>query len=208
MPSGSEAVSARVGRYGSYAELARAEVLGRDYRVLMLARDSPVLVIAPHGGRIEDGTSEVALAIAASDHSVFCFEGLKPDGRNRELHITSHLFDHPDCLALAARSSLVLAVHGCRGDACIHLGGRDRDLVDALARELGIAGFNVEAASRRYPGLHPRNICNRGTRGAGAQLELTYDLRSAEHTPRIAQAVRTALDAQRIRQGPRSTGPS
>ena len=41
-------------KYGSYAELASFEVHGRDYRVRAIERrDSPVLIIAPHGGMIE-----------------------------------------------------------------------------------------------------------------------------------------------------------
>jgi phage replication-related protein YjqB (UPF0714/DUF867 family) len=42
-----------VGKYASYAELARNEVLGRDYRVRTIERPgSPVLIAAPHGGLI------------------------------------------------------------------------------------------------------------------------------------------------------------
>lgn len=197
MHSGSEPTR-RVGKYGSFAELARAEVQGRDYRVRVLARSSPVLIVAPHGGLIEDGTSELAEAIAQDDHSLFAFEGLKPEGRNRDLHITSHLFDHPQCLALAARCELVLAVHGCRGNSCIHVGGLDRALIGALTRALHAEGFTVEAHSHYYPGRHPRNICNRGLSGAGAQLELTYDLRHARFTAHVACAVRVAI-ALRIR---------
>lgn len=193
MGSGSEPTPRRVGKYGCFAELARAEVQDRDYRVRVLARDSSVLIVAPHGGLIEDGTSQLAEAIAQDDHNLFAFEGLKSVGSNRDLHITSHLFDHPQCLALAARSTLVLGVHGCRGDSCIHVGGLDRGFVHALASELAGAGFRVEADSRRYPGTHPRNICNRGPSGAGAQLELTYDLRQARLTAPIAAAVRTAI---------------
>src|SRR5262245_41650267 len=105
-------------KYATFAELARFEVSGTDYRVQAVARpDSPVVVIAPHGGSIEVGTSELACLIAGDDHSFFAFEGLKPLGRNRDLHITSHQFDHPECLAHVGRSAVVLAVHGCKGDA-------------------------------------------------------------------------------------------
>jgi phage replication-related protein YjqB (UPF0714/DUF867 family) len=195
MPSGSDTARPRVGKYASFAELARHEVHGEDYRVQVRLRSSPVLILAPHGGLIEDGTSELAHEIAGAEHSLFSFEGLKPDRLNRELHITSHLFDHPDCLELLGRSEVVLSVHGCRGDSCIHLGGLDRAFVTVLARELVAAGFPVEAASRRYPGLHPRNICNRGTRGAGAQLEVTFDLRREPFVHPIGRAVRSAIEA-------------
>ena len=30
---------------------------------------------------------------------------------------------------------------------------------------------------KRYPGVHPKNICNRGSRGEGLQIELSSELR-------------------------------
>ena len=68
-------------KYGSYAELARYEVQGRDYRVRASERPhSPLLIVAPHGGMIEIGTSEIAHCVAGNEYSVFSFEGLKPYG--------------------------------------------------------------------------------------------------------------------------------
>jgi phage replication-related protein YjqB (UPF0714/DUF867 family) len=182
-------------KYGCFAELAAAERPGRDYRVRIGGPPgSDALIIAPHGGLIEAGTSELAELIAGEDHCLFCFEGLKPRDSNRDLHITSHRFDHPECLALASRANIVLSVHGCLGATRIHIGGLDTRLADELAGSLHTAGFPIEPASERYPGRHPLNICNRGLRGKGAQLEITYDLRAAvESRAAIARAVRGAL---------------
>jgi phage replication-related protein YjqB (UPF0714/DUF867 family) len=182
-------------KYGCFAELAAAERLGRDYQVRSGGpAESDVLIIAPHGGLIEAGTSEIAELIAGEDHRLFCFEGLKARGSNRDLHITSHRFDHPECVALASRANVVLCVHGCLGATRIHIGGLDTPLADELAGSLRTAGFAIEPASERYPGRHPLNICNRGLRGKGAQLEITYDLRAAvESRAAIARAVRSAL---------------
>jgi len=153
-----------------------------------------VLIVAPHGGLIEAGTSEIAELIAGNDFGLFSFEGLKPYGTNRELHITSHRFDHPVCLAMAARANVVLSVHGCLGHTRIHIGGLDTPLADALAESLRTAGFPIEPASERYPGRHPFNICNRGARGQGAQLEITHDLRASKPShAAIAYAVRSAI---------------
>jgi phage replication-related protein YjqB (UPF0714/DUF867 family) len=182
------------GKYGSFAELARHEIAGKDYRIAVLERmNASILVVAPHGGMIEAGTSQIAASIAADDCHLFMFEGLKPWGENRALHITSHRFDHPRCLELASRSALVLSVHGCLGESCIHVGGLDDELTGRLARELSSAGFNVEWPSARYPGRHPSNICNRGSSAKGAQLEITYDLRADGRHRAIARAVRAAL---------------
>ncbi|MGD0501819.1 MAG: poly-gamma-glutamate hydrolase family protein [Steroidobacteraceae bacterium] len=189
-------IRARTGKYGSFAELARHEIAGKDYRVEVVERvAASVLVVAPHGGMIEAGTSEIAASIAGGDFHLFNFEGLKPYGQNRTLHITSHRFDHPHCLALASHSQVVLSVHGCLGESCIHVGGLDEKLTDRLTAELSAAAFNVVSPSPRYPGRHPGNICNRGSSGKGAQLEITYDLRTSGRTEAIARAVRAALTA-------------
>jgi|HubBroStandDraft_1064217.scaffolds.fasta_scaffold265538_1 phage replication-related protein YjqB (UPF0714/DUF867 family) len=182
------------GKYGSFAELARHETAGKDYRIEVRERtNASLLVVAPHGGMIEAGTSPIAAWIAGEEFHLFSFEGLKPYGENRALHITSHRFDHPRCLELASRSTLVLSVHGCLGESRIHVGGLDEDLTGRLAAELSAAGFNVDWPSTRYPGRHPSNICNRGSSGKGAQLEITYDLRAAGRGMAIARAVRAAL---------------
>lgn len=181
-------------KYASFAELAARERVGQDYRIRVLEHvSSPVIVLAPHGGGIEVGTSELAEMIAGTDHSLFVFEGLKPYGGNRDLHITSHRFDHPRCLALTSSHDVTLAIHGCRGDSRIFLGGLDGDLTARLARHLSEAGLAASLDGHGYPGRHPLNICNRGARGRGAQLEITSDLRTGEARRVIAEAVRAAL---------------
>ena len=181
-------------KYGSFSELVRHAREDSDYRVVRIDRPgSPVIILAPHGGEIEVGTSEIAALIAGGEHSLFCFEGLSAGASSRDLHITSHRFDHPDCIALAARRRVVLAVHGCRGHAQVFVGGLDADLAACLTRHLALAGFDAVAANHAYPGTHPLNICNRGSRGRGAQLEITHDLRAAEHREAIASAVREAI---------------
>jgi phage replication-related protein YjqB (UPF0714/DUF867 family) len=183
-------------KYASFGELAEHEAQGRDFRVRRVERPgSRVVILAPHGGKIEEGTSEIAALIAGADHSLFCFEGLKSYGRNRDLHITSHQFDHPDCLDMAAGRDIVVSVHGCMGRSRIFVGGLDVDLSRQLASGLAAAGYVVISEGHRYPGRHPFNICNRGLRKKGAQLEITYDLRASEHHANIAGAVRAAIAA-------------
>jgi phage replication-related protein YjqB (UPF0714/DUF867 family) len=181
-------------KYASFAELASFEASGTDYRIHAVARpDSPVIVIAPHGGSIEVGTSELAGLIAGDDHSFFAFEGLKPYGGNRDLHITSHRFDHPQCLEWVGRCAVTLAVHGCIGEARIYVGGLDDELTALLTGHLSAAGFDTSADGHRYPGRNPLNICYRGARGRGAQIEVTKDLRDVPARTRIAGIVRHAL---------------
>ncbi len=183
-------------KYDSFAALeAGGEIADQDYNTTVHERpQSGVLIIAPHGGSIEIGTTELAQLIAGSDYSLFAFNGLKLRGRNRDLHITSHHFDHPECVALAARHAIVLGVHGCKGDSSqIYVGGLDDALAALLTARLEAAGLPVAAAGHKYPGRNPLNICNRGARARGAQLEFTADLRSPSERTRIAPLVRGAL---------------
>ena len=83
--------------YDSYADLAAGEAEGIHYRIRVIDRASPIAVVAPHGGRIEAGTSQTAALIAADIFSLYCFEGLVA---GRRLHITSARFDEPRALAL------------------------------------------------------------------------------------------------------------
>jgi phage replication-related protein YjqB (UPF0714/DUF867 family) len=183
-----------IDKYAGYAELAQSEVSGTDYRVVAVERpESPVVVLAPHGGAIEIGTSEIAERIAGDEHSLFSFEGLKPYGENRALHITSHRFDHPECLALVSRCKVALGIHGCRGESGIFIGGLDTELKELLDQRLASAGFRTVTEGHRYLGVNPLNICNRSARGRGAQLEFTRDLRDAPVRDKIAHVVRGAL---------------
>lgn len=152
-----------------------------------------MLVIAPHGGRIESGTDEIARAIAGRTFSWYTFLGLKGSG-NRDLHLGSSHFDEPRCLKLLAAHDWVLAIHGC-GDPgeAVFLGGLDQELKQELALALRAEGLAAVSAGHAYPGRDPRNICNRGARGCGVQLELTRDLRHGPRLPALIRATREVL---------------
>jgi phage replication-related protein YjqB (UPF0714/DUF867 family) len=186
-------------KYTSFAALeAGGEIAGRDYNTTVRERpQSGVLIVAPHGGNIEIGTTELADLIAGTQYSLFAFNGLKIRGRNRELHITSHNFDHPECVALAARHDVVVAIHGCKGDSSrVYVGGLDDELTRLLTERLGAAGLPASATGHKYPGRNPLNICNRGAGGRGAQLEFTLDLReNPASRARIAAIVRSTIAA-------------
>ena len=147
--------------YPNFAALSRAEREGEDFRIVSRSRRSQVAVIAPHGGKIEAGTSEIAAAIAGDEFNLYCFEGCKPSG-NIGLHITSANFDEPNCLALISSCDRVVTVHGCRkGKRTVFLGGRDAQLRDAIRDRLEAHG--VRAAwppNSDLQGVSPRNICN------------------------------------------------
>jgi phage replication-related protein YjqB (UPF0714/DUF867 family) len=182
--------------YGSFADLARLQRRGRDYEIHARRRPSlPVAVIAPHGGGIEDGTSELARAIAGDDFNLYLFEGTRLSGNYAALHLTSHLFDEPECLALIAGCEYVVAVHGCAGDdARVLLGGLDLGLKQRIGAALHVADLVAQAEGHRFPATHPNNVVNRGSRARGVQLEITHSLRRSAAAAQLAAAVRSVLE--------------
>lgn len=195
-----------VDQYSNFAQLAAREVEGVHYRIHVVARPSPIAIVAPHGGWIEPGTSHVATAIAGADHSLYRFDSLARRTRETTMHITSTRFDEPRALALIAASDIVLAIHGRKnGDdnAAIWVGGRHGSLRDGIAAALTQSGFAAKPVGDGHPlsGRDPSNICNRGRFGAGVQIELPKALRlellfARPKLALLARAVRAAIATQ------------
>jgi phage replication-related protein YjqB (UPF0714/DUF867 family) len=194
-------------KYECFAALAAREIEGVHYRIRVAARPSPIAIVAPHGGYIEPGTSETAMAIAHESFSLYCFESLTMRANGDGLHITSTRFDEPQALQLVARSELVVGVHGRKNgedEASVWVGGLHVKLRDTISDALRANGFRAKAVGEGHPlaGRDPANICNRGRRRAGVQLELPRALRikfahDAAHRHAFAQAVRAALETRR-----------
>lgn len=163
--------------YSSYRELAAHHVAGRDYSIDLTRRASPITIVAPHGGGLELGTSEIARAIAAHHFSLYCFEAVAEDDTGI-LHLTSTRFDEPQAIKLIACSHTVVTIHGCADAApVVFIGGLDRVLKRRLIEELQHAGFDAQDDNSHHAGSSPLNLCNRGKRGQGIQLEITRGLR-------------------------------
>ncbi|GGR24215.1 poly-gamma-glutamate hydrolase family protein [Streptomyces roseolus] len=167
-------------------------------------------VLAPHGGGIEAGTSELCLTLAgyarvgagtdpAADASVpqrdyWMFEGLASSG---SLHVTSTHCDDPAALAVCGANLYAVSLHGFTPDAGtpakqILIGGRDARLMRNLAAAFAGHGLTtghsdpaldvtvtVAGVDSPLNGDDPDNIVNRTRTGAGAQLELSTELRRA-----------------------------
>ncbi|ESY29544.1 hypothetical protein X748_27655 [Mesorhizobium sp. LNJC386A00] len=183
----------------AFADLAAEKRRGVDYDFLVADRASAVAIVAPHGGWIEYGTSQLATAVAGEDFSLYLFEGLKPKRPHRELHIPSEYFDEKECVQLVTKAQLAIGMHGrVDGDdlETIWLGGLGKELRDAIAVALEIACFKAITSGHRLPGEHRNNICNRGIGRAGVQLELPKTLRDAL----IANAERRVLFSGAVRK--------
>ncbi|MFQ6186620.1 poly-gamma-glutamate hydrolase family protein [Sinorhizobium meliloti] len=166
----------------NFAALADAEP--DAFSITALDRGSDVCVIAPHGGKIEPGTSELARAVASDTWSLYLFEGRKNSG-NRDLHITSTTFNEPRGDALVRKSEVAIAFHGCSGEGeTIFLGGLHKRLIEKMGKNLLDAGFAV--ARHNDPdlqGINIANICNRCQSGMGVQFEMTIALRDRLKNP-------------------------
>lgn len=164
-------------RYHSFSQLDARAKAGRDYAIVVRRRNSRIAVVAPHGGGIESGTSEVARAVSGRRFSLYCFDGLKERG-NDLLHITSTRFDEPNCVGLIRTVSVVVTVHACLDAGSIaYVGGLHAELRQRIVEDLSIAGFKAVPDDTHHAGNSPRNLCNRGKSGQGVQLELSHGLR-------------------------------
>jgi phage replication-related protein YjqB (UPF0714/DUF867 family) len=167
-------------KYPNFEALSSNEISGTDYRVLARRAQTAFAIVAPHGGGIEPGTSEIALAIAGGEFSFYSFEGLKPAG-NGDLHITSTAFNEPLCLKLIGSCATIVTIHGEESEndgEGVFVGGRDEALGGLLGTALLAKGFEV----RKHPdpalqGIERKNLCNRGTTKKGVQFELSLSVR-------------------------------
>ncbi|MFH8625059.1 poly-gamma-glutamate hydrolase family protein [Streptomyces vietnamensis] len=141
-------------------------------------------------------------------HDYWMFEGMRSEN-NRDLHVTSVNCDDHVARLLAASSLNTLSLHGCQytqlglpdtmvwpsqsDPKLVVVGGLNKTFREALVYELKTAGFPaLDALSDEwrdrynladFAGADPRNICNRTMTGAGAQLEITEDMRRSLFGP-------------------------
>src|SRR5277367_4988571 len=127
-----------------FDDLAQLYVEGVDYAVHVMHREkSGVAVVAPHGGRIEGRTSEIARLIAGDEHRLYLFEGLRSTGDNFDrLHLASGRFDEPRALELIASCDGVVTVHGYAAPGPdVLLGGLNETLKREVAKALEHSGL-------------------------------------------------------------------
>jgi phage replication-related protein YjqB (UPF0714/DUF867 family) len=168
------------------------------------------VILAPHGGGIEPGTSELCLAVAGYHpanlpqnppagvtYDYWMFEGVREDD-NRLLHVTSTGCDDDMAVSLCAGSLNALALHGfspkppdfSEDEQVVLVGGATPDTTRNVLRDFVLAGLCDAGFDARKPGPEQGelngdatcNIVNRTMLGLGAQLELSTPLRDAMFT--------------------------
>ena len=180
--------------------------------------ENTTFIMAPHGGGIESGTTELALATAgftdsfnghpatSETYDYFIFNGTNPSNQNGKLHVTSSNFNDSVAIELAHNSVISLAFHGCTDDqpdestgvgykACL-IGGLDKDFKEILEMQLTSAGFNAfKTNQENLNGDLPANIINRNKRKAGAQFEMTTTFRKSLYGVNNRNDRRTSTNA-------------
>lgn len=179
-------------RFSSFKDLSDVFVEGVDFSIESRPTvGSDYLVLAPHGGKIEPFTSELAARVALDDYSLYTFEG-HLGSKNRDLHITSHLFFEPTLDSLLEGHPTAVAFHGRSDDGdpeTIFFCGLDGVLISELAAALRFSGFKVASEGHKFPGAHSNNTCNRSSSGKGVQFELPTSLRELFKADRVRLAL-------------------
>jgi phage replication-related protein YjqB (UPF0714/DUF867 family) len=171
-----------------------------DYSIEALAQhQSKITVFAIHAGTLEQGTGELAQAVAGNDLNLYVFEILDRKNSTR-LHLTSEHFDEPQALALAAKSEIAVSLHGYAdksNEEMIGVGGGNATLIKKFMASTPVKGVKAVAFTDRLTGKSPLNIVNR-CKQEGLQLEMSPALR--EHIKndlvfrkRMAQWIRSVL---------------
>ncbi|MBU2942217.1 poly-gamma-glutamate hydrolase family protein [Shimia thalassica] len=173
-------------KYEDFKELDAENTDGKDYRIISNNRDSTKCVIAPHGGKIEKATSEIAKLVAGDAFGLYLFEGIKTKA-NIDLHITSTNFDEPKFDRFIKKHTVALGIHGRKDKAevkgnciedkeTIYLGGLNKNFVELIQKNLNERNFNTLSEGHLFLARRGENVCNR-TDKQGAQIEIPLTLR-------------------------------
>lgn len=170
----------KVDKYQSMTQLEKETTEGVDWRKDTKNTGNQVLIVAPHGGSIEQGTTELTKALAdKGNYDYYSFEGIRPKN-NSELHVTSTHYDDPTLNQMIKNRTATISIHGASGsEEIIYLGGPRSDLRNAIEKQLVARGFTVKVPPEYLGGQNNKNFINREDNNTGVQLELTTALRKA-----------------------------
>jgi phage replication-related protein YjqB (UPF0714/DUF867 family) len=194
----------------SYDEiLQRNLVRDRDFRVAFGdANIEKCLLVAPHGGGIEPGTSEIMRAVVElGGWAWYEFAGYLRRGNKEALHITSTEFNEPMLLALLLQTEAVATFHGSDeiDKAVVYVGGRwkfgRQATIEAIndsfhAHRIRAIDATENGETEHISGLHGSNITNRGRRAEGIQMEFSRQARNLLFPPDASREARGRRSAR------------
>ena len=101
--------------YKSMTELYNDTTEGIDWKKDTRNVGKSVLIVAPHGGNLEQGTSELTKLVANNgDFDYFSFEAIRPSN-NTQLHVTSTNYDDATLHDMIQDRTATISIHGARG---------------------------------------------------------------------------------------------
>lgn len=159
-------------KYRSMIELKQNE---NEWSIITSKKPHPILSLAPHGGSIEAGTSELALLVSQKlQCSYYTFKGQLDTG-NSSLHVTSTHYDEPAALDISETSEYTISIHGYvdTKQSITYIGGTNIELINLVKKYLQIGEFNVIDAPDYLGGRGRRNIANKNINKSSVQLELS-----------------------------------
>jgi len=169
-----------------------------------------LVAIAPHGGKIEEGTDlqaeHLASVLAAKGVSSWCCKGWKQGGDAYDRwHITStdiHEASFPLLSKIINREfSYAVAFHGFSQNKILIGGGANLalklDIQQAIQNAIVGSGISVEIATPKSPfdGDNPNNIVNRLANGNGIQIEQCKTARTY-YWQQIADAIASVYNSK------------
>ncbi|WP_436861746.1 poly-gamma-glutamate hydrolase family protein [Staphylococcus caeli] len=166
--------------YKSMTDLYNDTKEGIDWKKDTRDSGSRVLIVAPHGGNIEQGTTELTKLVADDgNYDYFSFEAIRPSN-NTQLHVTSTHYDDATLHEMIEDRTATISIHGAQGDEpSVYLGGAKSPLRDAIQSQLENKGFVVKVPPEYLGGANSNNFINKVDGSTGVQLELTTALRKA-----------------------------
>ena len=188
----------------SYADILKSGyVAGRDFRVAF--GDSKIelcLLIAPHGGGIEPGSSEIMRAVAeAGGWAWYEFTGFLRKGNKDALHISSTDFDEPTLRSMLPQAGFVVAFHGASEsrEPIVYVGGKWElgrrivtESINGAFSKHGVRAVDAidSAVAAHLRGLDDSNVANLGKRAEGIQLEFSRGARNLLFPPDSSREAR------------------
>ncbi len=159
------------------------------------------LLIAPHGGGIEPGTSEIMRSVAhLGGWAWYEFAGFLRSGNKTALHLSSTTFDEPILAGMLPQTNFVLSFHGAgeAADPVVYVCGKWKAGRQILAQSINAAQADhglraidvIDSPNAHFRGMDDRNITNRGKSGEGVQLEFSRGARNSLFPPDASREAR------------------
>ena len=142
-------------------------------------------IFAQYGGMVEPGTDICAAHIAGNDlslHTVVSCRAVWEVEEGGSRLVPRPLHHHPDSVALARKCQTIISIRGryaChRRTGEVRIGGLDAALTASISGCLMASDFVVCDGPRQGHATQADNICNRGVRMRGVELDISHELMS------------------------------